>query len=179
MYGEIRSTVHAIVLAPVVSGLGVSLTGAWVIASARGRYWLMKIIQRLDGLRGQVPFSAVNSDSLQWSGNRAHRDRVQYFMKPLFTKSRSGPHVVLVRYPAGTMNPAHSHPTGHGMYVLKGRLVTHRGTFGPGTYVWFPPGETMTHGATEDGDSVVLFIVGGDSRTDYATDSPPIGSNRA
>lgn len=164
---------HAIVLAPVLSGLGVSLTGAWVVASARGRQWFIKVVQRLDGLRGRVPFSAVNTDALEWSGNQAYREHVQYFMKPLFTKSRSGPHVVLVRYPAGQMNPAHSHPIGHGMYVLMGRLVTHRGTFGPDTFVWFPPGETMTHGAGEDGDLIALFIVGGDSRTDYVADSAP------
>ena len=50
----------------------------------------------------------------------------------------------LVRYPAGVINPLHTHPCGHGMYVLEGQLVTHKGTFGPGYFVWFPEGETMS-----------------------------------
>jgi hypothetical protein len=31
--------------------------------------------------------------------------------------------------------------------VLEGELVTHKGTFGPGSFVWFPEGEVMEHGA--------------------------------
>ncbi len=65
----------------------------------------------------------------------------------------------MVRYPAGFVNPSHTHPCGHGLYVLEGTLVTHKGMFPPGTFVWFPEGEVMEHGATEEGDVTALFTI--------------------
>ena len=53
------------------------------------------------------------------------------------------------------------------MYVLEGTLVTHKGRFPPGTFVWFPEGEVMEHGASADGDVVVLFITNKGFRIDY------------
>jgi hypothetical protein len=44
------------------------------------------------------------------------------------------------------------------MYVLEGTLLTHAGQFGPGSFVWFPEGLAMEHGATPDRDVIVLFI---------------------
>ncbi len=67
----------------------------------------------------------------------------------------------MIRYPAGVVNPAHTHPCGHGIFVLEGTLRTHRGTYGPGTWVWFPQGEIMEHGATGDADVVGIFITDG------------------
>ena len=69
--------------------------------------------------------------------------------------------------PAGLVNPAHTHPCGHGLYVLEGELVTHKGTFGPGVFVWFPEGEVMEHGASPEGDVTVLFITNKSFRIDY------------
>ena len=43
-------------------------------------------------------------------------------------------------YRAGWTNPWHTHPCAHGIYVLDGSLATHQGTFGPGSFVWFPEG---------------------------------------
>jgi hypothetical protein len=53
------------------------------------------------------------------------------------------------------------------LYVLEGALVTHRGRFGPGTFVWFPEGEVMEHGATNESDVTVLFITNKRFRIDY------------
>ena len=36
--------------------------------------------------------------------------------------------------------------------------MTHKGTFGPGSFVWFPEGEAMEHGAKAEGDVIALFI---------------------
>jgi quercetin dioxygenase-like cupin family protein len=44
------------------------------------------------------------------------------------------------------------------MYVIEGTLVTHAGEFGPGSFVWFPEGLEMEHGATAERDVTVLFI---------------------
>jgi hypothetical protein len=32
------------------------------------------------------------------------------------------------------------------------------GSFGPGSFVWFPEGMEMEHGATQDNDVTMLFI---------------------
>ena len=87
--------------------------------------------------------------------------------KDLFQDPETGMEIRLVRYPAGFVNPLHTHPCGHGMFVLEGTLATHRGTFGPGSFVWFPEGEPMEHGATASGDVVVLFITNKPFRIDY------------
>jgi quercetin dioxygenase-like cupin family protein len=42
--------------------------------------------------------------------------------------------------------------------VLEGTLVTNDGQYGPGSFVWFPEGNVMEHGATAEKDVVVLFI---------------------
>lgn len=53
------------------------------------------------------------------------------------------------------------------MYVLDGTLVTHKGRFPPGTFVWFPEGEVMEHGVSADGDVVVVFVTNKGFRIDY------------
>src|SRR5262249_35801149 len=87
--------------------------------------------------------------------------------KDLYTDPQTGAEVRLVSYPAGVVNPAHTHPCGHGLYVLEGDLVTHRGTFGPGTFVWFPEGNVMEHGAGPEADVTVLFVTNKSFRIDY------------
>jgi quercetin dioxygenase-like cupin family protein len=77
---------------------------------------------------------------------------------PVFDDPDTGMQVIKMVYRAGFTNPWHTHPCGHGMYVLSGTLNTHRGTYGPGSFVWFPEGGSMQHGATEDGDCTFLFI---------------------
>lgn len=95
------------------------------------------------------------------------------FRKELFTDPETGVLIRLVRYPAGVINPRHTHPCGHGMYVLEGKLVTHAGTFGPGTFVWFPEGEVMEHGASSEGDVTVLFMTNKPFRIDYVVEGMP------
>ena len=48
-----------------------------------------------------------------------------------------------------------------------GTLVTHQGSFGAGSFVWFPEGETMEHGASAAGDVTVLFVTNKPFRIDY------------
>ncbi|MSV32656.1 MAG: DUF4437 domain-containing protein [Bryobacterales bacterium] len=80
------------------------------------------------------------------------------FRKNLYTDPDTGMEVRLVKYPAGVMNPTHTHPCAHGMYILEGTLVTGSGRYSPGQFVWFPEGETMEHGATAESDVTVVFI---------------------
>jgi quercetin dioxygenase-like cupin family protein len=110
---------------------------------------------------------AVDANAVSWRENPIEHIGRSFQIKRLFNDPDTGMGVVLLRYPAGLINPLHSHPCGHGMYVLEGTLVTHRGTFGPGNFVWFPEGEQMEHGATAEEDVVALFIYNKPFRIDY------------
>ena len=112
-------------------------------------------------------FTAIDTNSLPWEERFNERIGHALFRKELYTDPETGMLVRLVRYPAGVINPRHTHPCGHGIYVLEGKLVTHNGTFGPGTFVWFPEGEAMEHGASLEGDVTVLFVTNKAFRIDY------------
>jgi quercetin dioxygenase-like cupin family protein len=112
-------------------------------------------------------FFAIDTSEQPWEERFNERIGRPLFRKDLYTDPDTGAEVRLVRYPAGVINPRHTHPCGHGMYVLDGTLVTHRGAFKPGTFVWFPEGEAMEHGASADGDVTVLFVTNKRFRIDY------------
>jgi len=102
--------------------------------------------------------TAIDTASLPWEERFNEKIGRALFRKNLITDPDTGMEIRLVRYPAGIINPRHTHPCAHGMYVLEGTLATHQGSFGPGSFVWFPEGETMEHGAAPGQDVVVLFI---------------------
>src|SRR6266508_2550223 len=118
----------------------------------------MMLCRQLPFLRNPMTasaFFAVDAAKLPWEERFSDQIGRAIFRKELFSDPDTGMMVRLVRYPAGVINPSHTHPCGHGMYVLEGTLVTHVGTFGPGTFVWFPEGEVMEHGASTEGDVTV------------------------
>ena len=118
-------------------------------------------------------FLAIDATRLAWEERYSDAIGKAVFRKELFSDPDTGMLVRLVRYPAGVINPAHTHPCGHGMYVLEGTLVTHKGKFGPGCFVWFPEGEVMAHGASPDGDVVAVFITNKPFRIDYVPQPSP------
>ena len=111
--------------------------------------------------------TAVDANALPWEERFNERIGRSLFRKNLFTDPETGMEIRLVRYPAGIINPLHTHPCAHGMYVLEGTLVTHAGSYGPGSFVWFPEGEAMEHGASAAADVVVVFITNKPFRIDY------------
>ncbi len=112
-------------------------------------------------------YFALNVPQMPWQERFNEKIGRALYRKELYTDPTSGMEIRLVRYPAGVINPAHTHPCGHGMYVLEGTLVTHQGKYGPGTFVWFPEGEVMEHGASAEGDVTVVFITNKAFRIDY------------
>jgi quercetin dioxygenase-like cupin family protein len=148
---KLRSTALAVI------SFGLGLAAMWFMATQT--HWLRFLQKRTE-------FRAVNPAELTWKAN-SDQALVTYFMKPLASDEQTGGIAMLVRYPAGQINPAHTHPVGHGMYVLQGHLVTNHGTFAPGTYVWFPPDEVESHGAGPDEDAVVLFTTHAGMTIDY------------
>jgi quercetin dioxygenase-like cupin family protein len=112
-------------------------------------------------------FFSVDTSEQPWEERYNEKIGKAILRKKLYTDPDTGAEVRLVRYPAGVVNPLHTHPCGHGLYVLEGQLVTHKGTFGSGTFVWFPEGEIMEHGASPEADVTVLFITNKRFRIDY------------
>jgi quercetin dioxygenase-like cupin family protein len=102
--------------------------------------------------------NAIDANSQPWEERYSEILGKTLYRKNLVTDPDTGMEIRIVKYPAGVMNKLHVHPCAHGMYVLEGTLVTHKGSFGPGHFVWFPEGEHMEHGATAETDVVVLFI---------------------
>jgi quercetin dioxygenase-like cupin family protein len=116
-----------------------------------------------------APFAAIKVDTMAWGEANMH-PTLQWFRKRLVNDTTArGIYVSLLRYPAGVINPSHTHPHPHGFYVLQGQLVTSRGTFGPGTFVWFPAGEVIRHGAGTKEDMVALFISGAPFQINYVS----------
>jgi len=100
----------------------------------------------------------INTNDMAWEERYQEALGKTMYLKSLLMDPDTGMMIRLVRYPAGFMNKWHFHPCAHGMYVLEGTLVTHAGQHGPGSFVWFPEGMRMEHGATEENDVVALFI---------------------
>jgi quercetin dioxygenase-like cupin family protein len=110
---------------------------------------------------------AVDADALSWEQRTIEKSGQSVYRKTLMEDAETGMAIRLVRYPAGVINPMHTHPCAHGMYVLEGTLVTNEGTYGPGSFVWFPEGMEMSHGATSENDVTMLFITNKPMAIDY------------
>lgn len=121
---------------------------------------------------GNADFTAIPAEEMEWSP-KVEKRGLAIHIKNLFIDPETRTNYKLVRYAAGDIHEKHVHPCGHGMYVLQGNLVTHKGTFAPNTFVWFPPGEVMEHGASPEGDVVVLFVSNAGFSTTYP-DHPEI-----
>jgi quercetin dioxygenase-like cupin family protein len=105
-----------------------------------------------------VEIVAIDTTTAEWTGFAIPQLGVELPAMPLIDDPDTGMQVLKLVYRAGFVNPWHTHPCAHGIYVLEGRLRTHQGTFGPGSFVWFPEGGRMEHGATDDADCTFLFI---------------------
>jgi quercetin dioxygenase-like cupin family protein len=103
-------------------------------------------------------YFALDTNTLPWEQRINPHLPAAIYRKVLHTDPETGVFFQLVRYPAGVINPGHTHPCAHAIYVLEGTLVTHRGRYGPGAFVWFPEGEVMEHGAGAEGDVTVLLV---------------------
>ena len=72
--------------------------------------------------------------------------------------SDTGMLVKLVKHPPGVVTPMHTHHCAHGNFILKGTLKTNFGDYTAGTFVWFPEGCEMEHGAPDNEECIFLFI---------------------
>lgn len=105
-----------------------------------------------------VDVTAVDTNEATWDLFPVPYIDAQLEHNMLHNDDETGMMVLKMVYRAGFTNPWHSHFCGHGFYVLDGVLDTHQGQYGPGSWVWFPEGGVMYHGATPDQDVTFLFI---------------------
>ncbi|GAA1214347.1 cupin domain-containing protein [Pseudonocardia alaniniphila] len=105
-----------------------------------------------------VDLTVVDTNTAEWTLFPIPQIGVELDALPLIADPDTGMQVFKMVYRAGFTNPWHHHPCAHGIYVLDGVLTTHGGEFGPGSFVWFPEGGIMEHGASADGDVTFLFI---------------------
>ena len=105
-----------------------------------------------------VVLTAIDTNTQEWVPFPIPQLGVELTAMPLIDDPDTGMQVLKLVYRAGWTNPWHTHPCAHGIYVLEGSLATHQGTYGPGSFVWFPEGGIMEHGASADGDCTFLFI---------------------
>ena len=105
----------------------------------------------------QAPYS-IDTNTMPWEEYYVEELKAGFPMQGLMIDPDTGVSIAKIRYPAGFTNDWHRHNCAHGMYVLEGTLQTHAGAFGPGSFVWFPQGMEMQHGATPESDVTLLFI---------------------
>lgn len=117
-----------------------------------------------------VQLTTIDTDSAPWEMLHIAQTGADIPHKPLFHDDETGVTTFLIKYIAGFTNTWHTHPCAHGMFVLDGVLKTHEGEFGPGSFVWFPEGGWMQHGATADQDVTLLFITNKEFDIVYPTE---------
>lgn len=100
----------------------------------------------------------IDAANMEWEASFIEPAQKNLYRKILIEDPDTGASVRVLKYPAGFINPQHTHHCAHGMYVLKGTLHTSEGDYTAGSFVWFPEGKTMWHGATENEDVEMLFI---------------------
>ena len=114
-----------------------------------------------------------DTNTMPWEIRHIDKLNGDLAAKPLIEDPDTGMSVMKMKYFAGFTNEWHTHPCAHGMYVLDGILKTHAGSFGPGSFVWFPEGMEMEHGATQDNDVTFLFIANKPLDIHYTRLAPP------
>jgi quercetin dioxygenase-like cupin family protein len=95
---------------------------------------------------GPEQYTTIDTTVVEWDKSFNPKLGVELGRLMLRKDPKNGAEIRMIRYPKGVVNPEHTHPCGHGIFVLEGKLRTHEGTYGPGTWVWFPQGERFVAG---------------------------------
>lgn len=99
----------------------------------------------------------ASEEDMSAYGHVNSRNKKLMFQHPYVSDSDTGMIIKKIIYPAGCMIPPHTHDCAHGIYVIRGILVTDDGEFKPGDFIWWEEGVEMEHGAGDE-DVELLFI---------------------
>jgi len=100
----------------------------------------------------------IDTTGIKWEKEWSDGNQMDLFSKHLVTDDETGALIKQIIYPKSFKTRWHTHPCSHGIYVLKGKLKTNKGVYGPGSFVWFPEGVLAEHGSTDEEDVEILFI---------------------
>lgn len=116
---------------------------------------------------GSPAFFALDTSSLPWELRENPHLPAPIFRKVLHTDPETGVFFQLVRYPRGVVNPDHTHPCAHAMYVLDGTLLTHKERHADGSV--HAPAGPVTFTQTLDATAVVIALQKAGKWTDEPT----------
>lgn len=91
------------------------------------------------------PHVALDVDAMDWEPRAIPGVSV----KRLWAAPDTTEDVRLIRFAPGTKLPAHDHPAGEEVFVLEGTYEDADGSYGPGTWVRYPPGSRHAPGSAE------------------------------
>ncbi|GGA34841.1 cupin domain-containing protein [Paenibacillus physcomitrellae] len=113
----------------------------------------------MENLHNEIKLIAKDIHNMEWDELVKENTDIRMYEKKLLNDPDTGMLINYCYYPQGFITPWHIHDKmSHGMYVLEGTLYTSQGSFGPGSFVWFPEGIVAEHGAAAEGGATVLFI---------------------
>lgn len=95
---------------------------------------------------------------MDWSYRPTSTTGKLFGQKKLVEDSDMGMSIVMNRYPAGFTTITHTHPCGHGLYILEGQMKVNNEIYGKDTLIWFPEGCVAQHGASDYEDATALLI---------------------
>jgi hypothetical protein len=96
-----------------------------------------------------------------------------FYDKQMIVDRETGMVVNFSRYPAGFRKPRFQLNCAHGMYIIKGAMVTDHGVFGPGNFIWYPKGCACEMTVTADEDCLFLFVTNRSYRIQFLNEIRP------
>jgi quercetin dioxygenase-like cupin family protein len=125
---------------------------------------------------GDGGFQVYDSNAMEWDELYIEQLGRGVPVKAFTSDPDTGMSCQLIKYVAGFINPWHTHSCAHGIYVISGTLRSHKGEFPAGSFVWFPEGMQMYHGATDEADCVLMFITNKPFDIHYTFEDEEAGS---
>lgn len=99
----------------------------------------------------------VDTNEAEWQSVELPNLPSGAFMKLLKINEETGSLTALVKFPAGFVEPRHSHSVGHMVYVIENELGSGNSAYGEGTY-WYAPAND-THGPVEQTNDCIFLLI--------------------
>ncbi len=101
-------------------------------------------------------FIAIRTNDLDWEEDTTTGLPKGVKRKVLFQDPETGRRDVMVRFPPGYREPAHTHQASHGNFILEGKMIVGDKELGPGDYIF---GWDKEHGPFYYPEGCTMFAV--------------------
>lgn len=112
----------------------------------------------------------LDTNRMPWQVCPTSTDKKVFGQKQLIQDPDIGMESALYEYPAGFTTYMHTHPCGHGHFILEGQMKVNQSYYGPGTFIWYPEGCVAEHGATAFEHAKVLMFSNKPFKVNYCKD---------